>query len=143
MLSDAFSEGQTRDITGGFPSDSHPYTDDYDYLSDSDLEDESPCFEEGPQEEDGDGDCHSQQRFEHTPDPKTSQTIVHDNPSPNLPLDEMSETQQNDRSTSSPVGDSSILVDSTHRSNDDPTRMGKVAIIRDMGAVTCVEYSLS
>jgi len=30
-----------KDIDGGFPSDSHPYTEDYDYLSDSDLEDES------------------------------------------------------------------------------------------------------
>ena len=140
MLSDAFSEGQTRDITGGFPSDSHPYTDDYDYLSDSDLEDESPCSEgEGPQEDD---DSDSQQRLEYTPDQKTSQTIVPDNPPPSLSLDEISETQQNDRSTSFPVGDSDIFIYSTHRSNDEPTRTGKVAIIRDMGAVTCVEYSL-
>jgi len=29
-----------------------------------------------------------------------------------------------------------------HRPNGGPTRMGKVAIIRDMGAVTCVQYSL-
>ena len=28
-----------RDINGEFPTDSHPYTEDYDYLSDSDLED--------------------------------------------------------------------------------------------------------
>ena len=140
MLSDAFSEGQTRDITGGFPSDSHPYTDDYDYLSDSDLEDEPPCSEgEGPQE-DGDGD--SQQRLEHTSNPQTSQTIVPDNPSPSPSLDEISEAQQNDRLTLFPVGDSDILIESTHRSNDEPTRTGKVAIIRDMGAVTCVEYSL-
>ena len=34
------------------------------------------------------------------------------------------------------------MIESTHRSNDEPTRTGKVAIIRDMGAVTCVEYSL-
>jgi len=30
-----------RDINGEFPSESHPYTEDYDYLSDSDLEDGS------------------------------------------------------------------------------------------------------
>ena len=41
MFSDAFLEGQTRDINGEFPSDSHPYTEHYDYQSDSDLEDES------------------------------------------------------------------------------------------------------
>jgi len=46
VLSDGFSEGQTRDINRGFPSDSRPYTDDYDYLSDSDLEDEPFCREE-------------------------------------------------------------------------------------------------
>lgn len=40
MLSDGFSEGQTRDINEGFPSDSFLYTDHFDYLSDSDLEDE-------------------------------------------------------------------------------------------------------
>jgi len=46
VFSDGFSEGQTRDINGGFPSESHPYTEDYDYLSDSDLEDGSCCSEE-------------------------------------------------------------------------------------------------
>jgi len=46
VLSDAFLEGQTRDINGDFPSDSYPYTDYYDYLSDSDLEDEDSCSEE-------------------------------------------------------------------------------------------------
>ena len=50
MFSDGFSEGQTRDIDGGFPSDSYPYTDDYDYLSDSDLED-VPSFSEEEDEE--------------------------------------------------------------------------------------------
>jgi len=56
VFSDGFSEGQTRDIDGGFPSDSHSYTDDYDYLSDSDLED-VPSFseeeDEEPPEDDG------------------------------------------------------------------------------------------
>ena len=45
MFSDAFSEGQSRDINEGFPSDSST-TEVYDYLSDSDLEDESSCSEE-------------------------------------------------------------------------------------------------
>jgi len=35
-----------KDIDGEFPSDSHPYTEDYDYPSDSDLEDESSYSEE-------------------------------------------------------------------------------------------------
>ena len=50
VLSDGFSEGQARDINGGFPSDSRPYTDDYDYLSDSDLEDEPSCREDEDEE---------------------------------------------------------------------------------------------
>ena len=56
MFSDRFFEGQTKDIDGGCPSDSHPYTDDYDYLSDSDLEDGhsySEEEEEGLPEDDG------------------------------------------------------------------------------------------
>ena len=35
-----------KDIDGGFPSNTHPYTDYYDYTSDSDLEDKSSCSEE-------------------------------------------------------------------------------------------------
>ena len=44
MFSDAFSEGQLRDINEEFPADSS--TEVYDYLSDSDLEDECSCSEE-------------------------------------------------------------------------------------------------
>ena len=49
MLSDGFSEGQTRNINDIFPSDLLPYTEDYDYLSDSDLEDDEDL---GPQDSD-------------------------------------------------------------------------------------------
>ena len=45
MFSDAFSEGQLRDINEEFPAGS-PTTEVYDYLSDSDLEDECSCSEE-------------------------------------------------------------------------------------------------
>ena len=45
MFSDAFSEGQSRDINEGFPSNSSTI-EVYDYLSDSDLEDECLCSEE-------------------------------------------------------------------------------------------------
>ena len=40
-FSDAFPEGQLKDIIKGFPSNSHPSTERYDYPFDSDLEDES------------------------------------------------------------------------------------------------------
>ena len=46
MLSDRYSEGQTKDISEGFPSDADPHTEYYGYLSDSDLEVESSCSEE-------------------------------------------------------------------------------------------------
>ena len=45
MFSDAFSEGKSRNINEGFPTDSTT-TEVYDYLSDSDLEDEYSCSEE-------------------------------------------------------------------------------------------------
>ena len=44
MFSDAYSEGQSRDINEEFPTGSS--TEVYDYLSDSDLEDECSCSEE-------------------------------------------------------------------------------------------------
>jgi len=89
VFSDGFSEGQTRDINGGFPADSHPYTDDYDYLSDSDLEDEEP-------QEDG---CHDpQQRHEDASDPQTSQTTVSYTPLPRSPT-KASEAQNDERSS--------------------------------------------
>ena len=45
MFSDAFSEGESKDINEGFPSDSSTI-EIYDYMSDSDLEDECSCSEE-------------------------------------------------------------------------------------------------
>jgi len=105
-----------------FPSGSHPYTDHYDYLSDSDLEDEEPLK----------GERDSQERLEGASKPETSQTIVSDLPSPV----ETSEASNSRRST--PLTSDCPPVYTDHRSNDNLTRMGKVAIIRDMGAVTCV-----
>ena len=55
MFSDAFSEGQSRDINEGFPSGSSTI-EVYDYLSDSDLEDECSCSEEDAESTEGDGD---------------------------------------------------------------------------------------
>ena len=45
MFLDAFSEGQSRDVNGEFPTGSST-TEGYDYLSDSDLEDECSCSDE-------------------------------------------------------------------------------------------------
>ncbi|KAF9650016.1 hypothetical protein BDM02DRAFT_1689999 [Thelephora ganbajun] len=81
LFSNAFSERETGDINGGFPPDSHPYTEDYDYLSDSDLEDTSSCFEESEEEPHEDSDDNSP-RLEDAPDPQTSQTTTSDNPPP-------------------------------------------------------------
>jgi len=46
VLSDKYAEGQTKNISEGFPSDADPYTEYYGYLSDSDLEVESSCSED-------------------------------------------------------------------------------------------------
>jgi len=76
-----------KDINGGFPSDSHLFTDDYEYLSDSDLEDEEP-------QEDGGRD--PRQRRKDAPDPQTSQTTVSDSPLSRSSV-EASEVQNDDR----------------------------------------------
>ena len=140
VFSDAFSEGQTRDINEGFPSDSHLYTEDYDYLSDSDLEDES-SHSEGD-EEPPETRHNSRQSPKDGPaaDPRTPETVVPD-PLPRHPSSvEICEARTNDRSTSFTVGYSCILVNFCRRSDGCLARMGKVAIIRDMGAVTCAQY---
>jgi hypothetical protein len=41
VFSNPFREGQIGNIDDRFPSNYHPYIDDYEYPSDSDLEDES------------------------------------------------------------------------------------------------------
>ncbi|KAF9779896.1 hypothetical protein BJ322DRAFT_349753 [Thelephora terrestris] len=43
LFSERFSEGESKDIRDGFPSDEQPYTDTYEYLSDSDLDEEEEC----------------------------------------------------------------------------------------------------
>lgn len=131
MFSDGFSEGRTRDISGGFPSDSHPYTDHYDYLSDSDLEDETHC----PEEEDGEYDRNSQQSPAYAPDQESSRITISDDSSPCLPSVETSEAKNNERSTPLPI-ECFRSLNSNRRPSGDLARMGKVAIIRDMGAVT-------
>ena len=131
MFSEGFAEGRTRDINEGFPPDSHPYTYHYEYLSDSDLEDGTS----GSEEEDEEDDRDSQQSLEYVPNQESSRTIISDDPSPCLLSVETSEAKNIERSTPLPIEHFRIL-NSDHRSNGNLTRMGKVAIIRDMGAVT-------
>ena len=114
--------------------DSHPYTEDYDYLSDSDLEDGSHSGKEEEELQDHSGS--SQPGLD---DEGTSQTITPDNtlscPSPF----ETTEVQDCDRSSRFPL-DFTALVSSDH--SDGLSRMGRVAIIRDIGATTYVRHRL-
>ena len=125
VFSGGFSEGQTRDINGGFPSDSHPYTEDYDYPSDSDLEDES--FYSGEEDEEPPkAGCDSERRLEYAPDQKMSQlegysrsqhsedVVVSDDPLLCPSSVEPSKTQKNGRLTPLPIERFRIL-NSNHR----------------------------
>jgi hypothetical protein len=134
VFSDGFSEGQPRDIKGGFPSDSDPYAERYDYWSDSDLEDESEAEDEDPAEEDG---CEPQPSPKDSPDP----TTVPEHPSPRPSLIDTNEAQDADRSASSSSLVPASLVNFNHRPDDNVTRAGKVAIVRDIGAITLVRPS--
>jgi hypothetical protein len=70
---------------------------------------------------------------EDTPDPTTAP----EHPSPRPPLIDTDDAQNVDRSLMS----SASSVNSDHKSDSNVTRMGKVAIIHDIGAVTCVQPS--
>ena len=98
MFSDGFSEGKLRDIKGGFPPDSNPYTEDYDYLSDSDLEDGSHSGEEEEELQDDSGS--SQPGLG---DEGATQTTTPDNPSSCQSLVEITEVQDCDRSSRFPL----------------------------------------
>ena len=90
VFSDEFSEGKLRDIGGGFPLDSDPYTEDYDYLSDSDLGDE-----EGLQDDSGSW----QQGLDGAGDSEAPQAIILNNPPSRPLLVETTEVQNDDRSS--------------------------------------------
>ncbi|KAF9779863.1 hypothetical protein BJ322DRAFT_346975 [Thelephora terrestris] len=118
LFSGGFSEGQLWDISGGFPTDFDPYVEDYDYLSDSDLEDGPSCLGEDEGGTHGDDGGNPQQRHENAEAMRTHQPVV---PNSMLP-DPLSEETIADRDDCGTI--------------DDPPRMGKVVVIRDVGALT-------
>ena len=132
-MSDAFSEGQARDINGDFPSDSHPHTDYYDYLSDSDLEDEYSSSEEEYEEpSESDPELPRSPQDSDSQAPPTTECPPH--PSPDL-----TEVQSDHRLVLKPFEPTDIQTDLHRRPDNGLLRMGKVAVIRDMAAVTCVK----
>ena len=94
VFSDGFSEGQTKDIRSGFPTELSPYTEDYDYMSDSDLED----GEDEPNDEGG----LNLQRPGDMEDIHNSHSDASHNPSP-PPSSIGAVDAQNDRSSPSPL----------------------------------------
>jgi len=103
VFSDGFLEGQTKDVNGGFPSESEPYTDHYDYLSDSDLEDDYSCSEEENEKLQENVNRSSQERPDDPLYQQTPQTIVSDEPQPSLLSLKTSDTSFDARSTTLPV----------------------------------------
>ena len=113
-----FSDGQIRDINGGFPSDTLPYSENYDYLSDNDLEDDF-CSGEDEEEPRGDDSGGPQCGFQDA-ELITAQTTVSNSPLTCLSSVEITEGQ-----------------------GDDTSRMGKVIVIQDVAALTCVQNDLT
>ena len=135
MFSDGFPEGQTRDINGEFPSDSHPYTEDYDYLSDSDLEDGSSCSEEeyAEAQENDDPGLPSSPRDSGSQVPLKT-PLDH----PPQPSADVRKAQNDERSVPISLNRPTFPDDLHSRPDDGSPRIGKVAIIRDMAAATYV-----
>ena len=143
VFSDGFSEGQARNINEGFPSDSLPHTEDYDYLSDSDLEDESSCSggdEDDPQFD----DCTERPAKEDEPNPpKAPRRGWHPQVSPPAASGSPpqvsqgeNEVENNHKSAPNSLNFTVFPADFSRSSGNDCVRMGKVAIIRDIAAVT-------
>lgn len=119
MLSDEFSEGRIRKINGSFPSDSCPYTEDYGYLSDSDLEDDDDSEVEQSPRNSGS---------------RNHQIEVPEAP-PQLPQN-ADETEGGRQSALDFTDPSDIRAKLRCGPANASLRMGKVAIIHDMAAVT-------
>ena len=94
-----------RDINEEFPSDSHPYTEDYDYLSDSDLEDGSCCSEEEYAEA-PESDHHELPSSPQDPDSQVPSTTPPDHPP--QPSADVSEVKNDERSAPISLGPSNI-----------------------------------
>ena len=112
MFSDAFSEGQLRDINEDFPTGSSAEV--YDYLSDSDLEAECSSSEE---------EC--------------AESTEGDSPEllPRLQTQESSPQTPTTKPLEQAVTDANEVQDDNHLGHSS-SRMGKVAIVRDMAAIT-------
>ena len=141
MFSDGFLEGQTRDINEGFPPDSIPHTEYYDYLSDSDLEDESSYSEEGEERpcEDGDTEGHPNGdgfKLLWCPDSVSQVAQIITPESPPQVLRDLSGVEGDNRFAPILSNYPTFLVNFGRRSNKGLVRLGKVAIIRDIAAVT-------
>ena len=117
MFSDGFSEGQARDINGGFPTDTLPYTESYDYLSDSDLEDDES---EEPQDE-NDSD---------------TEILVGAFGNPKLRPKSAGDVESHHASVPNLLNCPTPRTNLHYRPMSSFERTGKVAIIRDIAAVT-------
>lgn len=116
MFSSGFSEGQTRDINEGFPSDTLPYTDSYNYLSDSDLEDDETELSSDDWQSDS----------------RPALTVSH-------PSQRTSEVENDHRSALDPVKPYNPPANLCNRPGDGFLTTRKVAVIRDVAAVTYVK----
>ena len=97
VFSGGFSEVQLRDIDGGFPPDSHPYTEDYDYFSDSDLEDEPYCSGKDEEEPHEDNSGNLQQEVSNGPNTQNPETVTPNTLPPRPPSDKAIEVQNDTR----------------------------------------------
>ena len=86
-----------RDIDGGFPTDSSPYTEEYDYLSDSDLEDGSSCSEVDEEEPPKDSAGDPQERIEDADSAKPLPVALA-SPPPCSSTVEITDSQEDNRS---------------------------------------------
>ena len=97
VFSGGFSEVTLRDIDGGFPPDSHPYTEDYDYFSDSDLEDGPSCSRKDEEEPREDNSGNPQREVVNVPDSQNPETVTPNTPPPCPPSDKAIEAQNDTR----------------------------------------------
>lgn len=126
-----------RDINDGFPSRSRPHVEDYEYLSDSDLEDVWSFSED--EEEPHAGGCGPNKNQDNTHAQTLPADALNRPPLPSSSVGASGEPQ-NDMNPSHCLFDIRHLTRPIRSPDNESSRMGKVAVIRDIGAITYVHY---
>jgi len=122
VFSDRFSEGASKSLGDGFPSDEEPYTDSYECLPDSDLDEEEGYAEADEPLSDNPAMKPARRESVAVPDQEPAQS--------RRSISSLTSGRNNAEQVTTAAGGSGVHPETAR------VQSGKVAIIRDVAATT-------